>query len=157
MTDLPFARKLLEMKIKVTNMRRLVFLVALVSSSLYAGEIRKWIDEDGNVHYGDAPPSSVSSQSVRVIGAPSNPGKPLPRLSTSESAPETASNDSSSSKVPEDQAKLACDQARGDLQVINTSSRIRLKNADGTSRYMTTGEIESRRESSEKDIAEFCS
>lgn len=137
-------------------MRRLIFLAVLISSSLYAGEIRKWTDEDGNVHYGDAPPNTVTSQPVRVISAPSDPGKPLPRLSTSASSTETSASDSSDPEVPEDQAKIACEQARGDLQIIDTSSRIRLKNADGTSRFMSTEEIQARRENAEKDIAKFC-
>lgn len=137
-------------------MRHLIILATLVSCSLNAGQIHKWIDEDGNVHYGDAPPYTVTTEPVRVIGAPSDPGKPLPRLSTGESPTNTSSNNRSGEEVPADQAKLACDQAKGDLEIINNSARIRLKNADGTSRYMTTEEIEVRRENAEKDVTRFC-
>jgi hypothetical protein len=156
MTDFTFAPKLLKMKIKGNNMRRFTLLAMLVSCSLNAGQIHKWVDEDGNVYYGDTPPSSVTTEPVRVIGAPSDPGKPLPRLSTGDSPTKTSSNNSSGQGVPADQAKIACDQARGDLDVINKSSRIRLKSADGTVRYMTTEEIQARRESAEKDVAKFC-
>jgi hypothetical protein len=156
MTDFTFAPKLLNMKIKRNNMRRLIILATLVSCSLNAGQIHKWIDEDGNVHYGDAPPNTVTTEPVRVIGAPSDPGKPLPRLSTGESPTTTSSNNRSGEEVPADQAKLACDQARGDLDIIKNSARIRLKSADGTARYMTTEEIEARRENAEKDVARFC-
>ena len=156
MTVFTFAPKLLIMKIKQNNMRRLILLVTLVSCSLNAGQIHKWVDEDGNVHYGDAPPNTVTTEPVRVIGAPSDPGKPLPRLSTGNSPTETSSNDSSGQEVPADQAKRACDQAKGDLDIIKNSARIRLKSADGTARYMTTEEIEARRENAEKDVARFC-
>ena len=137
-------------------MRRLIILATLVSCSLNAGQIHKWIDEEGNVHYGDAPPNTVTTEPVRVIGAPSDPGKPLPRLSTGESPTKTSSNNRSGEEVPADQAKLACDQAKGDLEIISNSARIKLKSADGTSRYMTTEEIEARRENAEKDVARFC-
>jgi hypothetical protein len=129
MTVFTFTPKLLKLKTKERNMKYLVCLIILISSSAYAGSIHKWVDEEGNTHYGDAPPASVSTKELRVDVAPSDPGKALPRLGTSDSA--SASGNSSSgkpvSKVPEDQAKVACEQARGDLKIIKSNSRIRLK------------------------------
>jgi len=129
-------------------MRYLIYLSFIVSISLNAGGIHKWVDEDGNVYYGDAPPVTVQSKEVRVIGAPSDPGKALPRLGTgNESAPESDSASNSTadksdpSTVPEDQAKIACDLAKKDLKVIKRSNRIKLQSADGSSRFMTTEEI----------------
>jgi len=141
-------------------MKYLVCLFMLISSSAYAGAIHKWVDEDGNTHYGDAPPASATTKELRVDVAPSDPGKALPRLGTSDAASESGNtatgSGKSDSKVPEDQAKAACEQAQGDLKIIQSSPRIRLKNADGTSRYMTTEEIKARRENAEKDVKEFC-
>lgn len=146
-------------------MRNIIYLLILTSSSLYAGNILKWIDEDGNVYYGDAPPISVKTEQIRVISAPSNPGKALPRLSNIDSPddnntenPEVATGtDNESLKLPEDQAKVACKEATDDLRVIKRSSRIRLKSADGTTRYMTTEEIDERRDKAEKAVALHCS
>ena len=56
-------------------MRYLTYLVLVVSTSLNAGTIHKWVDENGNVHYGDAPPVKTKTENVRVQAAPSNPGK----------------------------------------------------------------------------------
>ena len=139
-------------------MRYSVFLILLASMSLNAGSIHKWVDEEGNVHYGDSPPVSAKTEGVRVQGAPSNPGKALPRLGS----PGTSSADGSSTdaangdQVPEDQAKLACDAAREDLKVIGNSSRIKLKSADGSTRYMTSEEIEERKTQAEADVERFC-
>ena len=55
-----------------------------------------------------------------------------------------------------DQAKAACDAAQDDLRVISSSSRIRLKSPDGTTRYMSTEEIEQRKSQAEADIKQFC-
>lgn len=163
MTILDFARKLLIMKKKGMNMKFLLYLLILVSTSLSAGEILKWIDEDGNINYGDAPPLEAKAEPVKVIRAPSNPGKALPRLSGS-----SASNASSSSgdnqnasnqqfsNTPEAEAKIACENARKDLKVISSSSRIRLKSADGSVRYMSAEEISQRKQTAEEDIAQFC-
>ena len=160
MTVFTFARNLLEMKTKERNMKYLICLFILISSSAYAGSIHKWVDEDGNTHYGDAPPASVTTKELRVDVVPSDPGKALPRLGTSDSASASGGGSTGSGKpvgkVPEDQAKTACEQARGDLKIISSSPRIRLKNADGSSRYMTTEEIKARQENAEKDVKEFC-
>jgi hypothetical protein len=32
-------------------------LIVCASFSLSAGSVQKWVDEDGNVHYGDQPPA----------------------------------------------------------------------------------------------------
>ena len=163
MTVFTSACKLLEYRQKGADMRNIVYLLILTSSSLYAGEILKWVDEDGNIYYGDSPPLSVQAEQVRVTSAPSNPGKALPRLSTrnpenSNNAGGTniATNNDQQPRLPEDQAKIACQEATEDLSVIKRSSRIRLRSADGTTRYMTTEEINARRERAEKAVALHC-
>jgi hypothetical protein len=141
-------------------MKHLVCLITLLSSAAYAGSIHKWVDEKGNTHYGDAPPATVTTQELKVDVAPSNPGKALPRLGADDSGSNSSStasnNGKSSSKVPDDQAKTACEQAQGDLKIIQSNARVRLKNQDGTSRYMTTEEIKTRREKAELDVKSFC-
>ena len=145
------------------HMRIIICLLILTSSSLFAGSILKWVDEDGNIHYGDAPPIAVETERVRVISAPSNPGKTLPRLSggstgnSNKRGTNVAAGDTQDDlKLPADQAIIACEEATADLKVINRSKRIRLRSADGTTRYMTTEEIETRRGNAEKAVSLHC-
>lgn len=144
-------------------MRYFICLFLIFSASLNAGNILKWVDEEGNVHYGDAPPVSAKTEPVKVIGVPSNPGKALPRLGTGdESNSGSTSNVAETetkadpSNVPDDQAKSACDEARKDLKTISKSSRVRLRMADGSTRIMTTEEIAERRIQAEKDVENYC-
>ena len=145
-------------------MRNIICLLILASNSIYAGEILKWVDEDGNIYYGDSPPLSVEAEQIRVISAPSNPGRALPRLSNQGSKNQAntdgtkgvAGESQRTPKLPEDQAKIACKEANEDLRVIKSSSRIRLKSSDGTTRYMTTGEIDTRRKNAEKAVSLHC-
>ena len=140
-------------------MRYLIYLTLLVSASLNAGSIHKWTDADGNVFYGDTPPVSAKTEGVRVQSAPSDPGKALPRLGSPE-IPAAAEGDTpatdSNGNVPTDQAKIACENAKEDLDVIGRSSRIKLQLADGTSRYLSSEEIDARRAQAEDDIQRFC-
>ena len=141
-------------------MRYLIYLMLLTATSLNAGSIHKWTDDDGNVHYSDSPPLSVKTENVRVQAAPSNPGKALPRLSSpdtkttaSKNSTDTANNDN---QVPDDQAKIACENAQQDLRTISRSNRIKLRLDDGSTRYMTTEEIEDRKAEAEADLELFC-
>lgn len=139
-------------------MRYLICLALLLSLPLQAGTIKKWVDDEGNVHYGDAPPISAQTENVRVLSAPTNPGKALPRLNNgaNEEAAANSGAGDNAGKVPADQAKTACEAAKADLKVISSSSRIRLKAADGSTRYMTTEEIEQRKSQAEADVKQFC-
>lgn len=140
-------------------MRFLIYLTFIVFSTANAANIHKWVDEEGNVHYSDSPPVSTSTEQVRVIGAPSNPGRALPRLGNNASGTKGANADGNGKNdptVPEDQAKIACENAQKDLEVLNNSDRIQLRSADGSTRFMTTEEIAERRTSTEQDIERFC-
>jgi len=145
-------------------MKIIICLLILTSSSLFAGSIHKWVDEEGNIYYGDAPPITVETELVRVLSAPSNPGRALPRLSTDGSTGYSsnrgtnvaAGGDQEDPKLPADQAQIACDEATADLKVIKRSKRIRLRSADGTTRYMTTEEIKTRQEIAEKAVSLHC-
>lgn len=129
-------------------MRYLILLCILFAAGLQAASIHKWVDSEGNTHYGDAPPTAAKSEPVRVLSAPSNPGKALPRL--------TSDNETNANEVPADQSAIICKQARDDLAVIISSSRIQLKAADGSLRYLSTEEITTRKEKTEADIEQFC-
>jgi Domain of unknown function (DUF4124) len=165
MTVFNFARKLLELKAKEKNMKYFVCLLILISSSAYADSIYKWVDEDGNTHYGDIPPPSVHTEELRVDVAPSDPGRALPRLETSDpgsSAPSPSSPGSPDSAEPDpemtdDQAKAICEQAHLEIKVLNNSKRrTKVKNPDGSHRRMTTEERKANRKQSEQDIKDFC-
>lgn len=139
----------------------LFILITLTCLTANSAGIKKWVDENGNVFYGDTPPPSAQSQTIKTNKAPSNPGKPLPRLSTSSSPAASKPSDNSSqadveSTLEPEQAKEACETARKDLAVIEKSARIQLRSKDGSLRYMTKEEIATRLERSKNDIERFC-
>ncbi len=136
-------------------MRCLILLSLIISTSLSAASIQKWVDEEGTVHYGDAPPMLTKTESVRVQRATTNPGKALPRLNNSNNAA-TKPTAAKKHKLPKDQAKKACERARGDLEIINQNSQIKIRMADGTSRYMSTAEIDARKVDTKADVKKYC-
>jgi len=136
----------------------LLLLLGLFCNSLLAGTILKWVDERGVVHYSDSAPAHVPSKSVSVNSAPSDPGPALPRLTTgnNESNNPNAGKEPDPETVPDDQAQAACEQAQSDLRTINNSDRIKLRAADGSIRFMSTDEINARKEQARQDIENYC-
>ncbi len=139
-------------------MKHTLLLLLLVSGLVQAAGIKKWIDEEGVVHYGDAPPLQVQTEPVSVSRPPSNPGKPLPRLKIDQAGKNNVARGGAGATpiANEEEARKICERARKDLQIIETSTRIRLKQADGSERYMSKEEIEQRRDKSEKLIKKYC-
>jgi hypothetical protein len=163
MTTILVIRKLKILVPSKATMRYLTFLLLVVSTTLHAGAIHKWVDENGNVHYGDAPPARTKSENVRVQSAPSNPGKALPRLNSPQEA--TSSGGGSSTQpqtgdadpdVSEEQSAQICNSARQNLEVLEKSDRVKLKAADGTTRRLTKAEIDQRKAIAQSEVEQYC-
>jgi hypothetical protein len=144
-------------------MKRLIIPVIFIACSSHAAGIQKWVDEDGQIHYGDSPPAKSKTEQVRISRPPSNPGKALPRLGDTQKEnkdePETGGEQPASASAPqstEEEAKQFCDQAHKDLETLNRNSQVRLRLNDGTTRYMTQEERDQRRKQSEQDIERYC-
>jgi hypothetical protein len=136
----------------------LTVFTSLNSTSLHAGAIHKWVDDNGNVHYGDAPPTKTDSKNVRVQSAPSDPGKALPRLKAStDDSDEAAGGAGNTQKVSAERASKICESAKADLNIISTSTRIKLQAEDGSIRYLSDEEIAERQASSQAEVDRFCS
>jgi len=87
---------------KRTILMLLPAMAVLLSGTAAVAEIQKWVDLDGQVHYGDQPPSSVDATPVdlqpnvietdpalRPASRGEQPATPQPPEATSQTAPET--------------------------------------------------------------------
>ena len=139
-------------------MRYLIYLILAISTSLNAGSIQKWTDENGNVHYGDVPPAKTKSENVRVQSAPSNPGKALPRLNSSDDSDQAAdgNDEDNNQEGSEEQASKNCAIARSDLDIINNSIRVKLQEPDGNVRYLSESEIAERKAVAQAQVSRSC-
>ena len=142
-------------------LQKFIFVImtclTLISTQLHAAGIQKWIDEKGQTHYGDTPPPQVKAQEIRTSKRPSVLGKPLPRFTGLSSATKsTRKNQPVENTLEPAQAAEACKNAQEDIKVIKRSSRIQLRAADGSLRYMTKEEIKQRLARSEDAVKRFC-
>ena len=141
-------------------MKRLLIPILLLSSNSFAAGIQKWVDEEGEVNYGDRPPIKTRTQVINVSRPPSDPGRPLPRLNDTKNA--QGSEQSKPAPEPETASKTTeesnniCQRARKDLDTLNQNDVIRLKLDDGTERILSDEEIDARRKRLENNLNLYC-
>jgi hypothetical protein len=60
--------------------RRALALATLLAAAAAHGQVYRWVDEQGKVHYGERPPSGAKAKAVDEKPAPP-PGAPAPKAS----------------------------------------------------------------------------
>lgn len=107
-------------------------LIAFAAVAAQAGEVYKWVDKDGKVHYGDRP--KHEAQQVEIRGA-------------SEDGTETA-------QAPANEAE--CQRKRAQLETYKKASAIRETDNLGRVREYTGAEREQLLALTEKQANEAC-
>jgi len=159
-------RSLSPVKLNNSFSKGLLFLAIFsISNYCYSG-IYKWVDEQGNVHYGQQRPASVQAERMRVQSyAPEDTSSyKRPVLDTNGDATEGKSETSDADtpeKKPESKAEkkqrlAACAQARKNLTRMQTVGRIRSKDKDGNTSFISQKQKEQKMQQSRDLISKHC-
>lgn len=106
-------------------MKKYAFLLLLVMPMLYAEELYRWVDADGNVQYTQTPPPAGINAEVKTLkDAPTAAaeGRPQPKEEEkTEATAEPAANDADKMMAE----KIAnCHKSMQDLQVLESKSEV---------------------------------
>ena len=119
----------------------------------------KWVDEKGNVHYGQHPPADTNYERMKV--EKSRPGEtPPPAPASSGSTNQAGSSTGSSKVVKEELSKNQeiraknCEAAKKNLEIYTVYKRYRDK--EGNVVRMDDEERLKKIEEAKQHIAEFC-
>ena len=114
-------------------MRRLILtgsLLLALSTTAMAGQVYKWVDAQGNTHFGSQPPEGQQATSINTNVA--TPKTPAPAAAKPAAAvAETDEQKAIDSKVKEDVAKQEaerkqyCDTVRTNLSQLQNNPRVR--------------------------------
>jgi len=152
------------------SLKSCLMLTCLIfSSASLAGSFYKWVDEEGNVNYGERPPEHVSNsdtnvQKIKTDSAPSKGEERSDRPSTSNSPRGNTESEveknlaEANEKIEErkKEMKKNCATARKNLEVLTSHGRVKETGLDGEQRYLTDEEHKSRVVQSTKFIDENC-
>lgn len=142
-------------------------LAITVSSAVYADEIYKWTDEDGNVHYEDRPSGEPSEQRLQFSYNRTDSTTVDERVKAQREVENTrrearADKDAEDQTIAEERAaaekKLEqCQQYRASLKVMLESRRVYREDEAGERTYLDDTARAEARTKAEELIKETCS
>jgi len=150
-------------KFRLTLMVSLAALLA--SGTAVAGEIYKWTDEDGNIHYEDRPTGDTTMVRLDVRSTDTDNTVVQARLDKDREAREAARQVASEAppkmtkeELRDEQAKRQeqCQMYRDRLQSFLRSQRLYEEDDAGERTYLSDDEIMAARSRVEDQIQEYC-
>jgi hypothetical protein len=155
-------------KISMMNTRLLltVSLAALLASGLaVAGEIYKWTDDDGNVHYEDRPTGDTQFEHMNIVSKNTDNSIVQARLDANRKAREAARQVASEAppemtreelRAEQQKRKDVCQKYRDQLQSFLRSQRLYTEDEAGDRSYLSEVEVMAARTRVEGQIQEYC-
>ena len=146
----------------------ILFITAALafSASAVAGEIYKWTDEDGNVHYEDRPDGKEVERVA--INSSSTNNSAVSASNDARRAREDARSDARSQRdldqqraaeeelLAADRAKK-CQESRSRMETYLQARRLYKEGDDGERVYLDDSQIMEARDEAQEDIQAFCS
>ncbi len=139
-------------------------LTLLVTGGALAGEIYKWTDAEGNVHYGDVP---VDAQSERLAIKSTSTNNANVQAQTQARVDARAQEREAAARLPDgpsseelraaaEQRAEQCTANKAQLQKFLTSRRIYREDENGERVYMDEAEMQATREQAVNRVEEYC-
>ena len=145
----------------------LICFLSFFSSTLfppaYAESVYKWVDAQGNIHYGDRPQGNAT-QTLRVVPAPPVDTASQQRLEALKKQDKNNTSkkeaEAKAERAPESNKEVAkrnCSVAKQNLAQLENSGLFLIeKDKDGTDRLMPPEERSKNTEAARKDIERWC-
>lgn len=117
----------------------------------------KWLDEGGNVTYGDHPPMGVEAQEIRIsTGTSSNNDDNAAESPAADSKSGNATIAAANSGVSPEKAKELCEQAKNNLEVLENSALIRQTDENGEVRILGDEEKKEQIDTAKTIKQQYC-
>jgi len=158
--------------IQVSLIYKLLLITLLGFSPInsFAAGIYKWVDEAGVVHYGQQRPNNTASKSMNVqLKAPvdtstysrssnklNNTGKPANNTANKAPGDNTEPKKKKETKAEKKRRLAACVDARNNLATMQSIGRIRSKDKDGNTSYLSQKQKEEKMKKTQDLINKHC-
>jgi len=149
-----------------TRLLLTVSLAALLAGGLaVAGEIYKWTDDDGNVHYEDRPTGDTDVQHMDVVSMNTDNSIVQARLDANREARDAARQVASEAppemtkeevRAEQQNRQEQCQKFRDQLQSFLRSQRLYQEDDSGARSYLSDDEVMAARTRVEGQIQEYC-
>ncbi|MDG9923717.1 MULTISPECIES: DUF4124 domain-containing protein [unclassified Pseudomonas] len=141
-------------------MRRMILACSVLlalSTGATAGQIYKWVDGQGNVHFGSQPPEGQDAAAVTPNIAQPKLTAPTPAVKNTEKSEQDIVDEKVRQEVAKQEAerKKFCEAARYNLAQLKNNPRARIE-VKGEVRRLSEEERQAQISEIEKAIAENC-
>lgn len=130
-----------------------------------ASDIYRWVDADGNVHYGDKP-VGAQSERLAIESKPTDQARVAAQAQArvearaqkreAEAAAAAAGPSEEEQQAQAEERRKACEQSRANMQRMVTSRRLYREGENGEREYLNEAEMQATRQRVEKEINEYC-
>lgn len=142
-----------------------ILIILLAMAPLHAGQVYKWVDEQGNVHFGDRP-HGQAAETVRVRPPPASALATPNQGSRQEKTQkllrawdeERREKDDKKAKVAaeNEEAKRRCHDARDELRGMDAGKRYYNLDQQGERQYLNETELKQRRARWQAEVDRWC-
>jgi len=143
-----------------------LMLAMAMAGTAIAGDIYKWTDEEGNVHFGDRP-LGEQPERLAIQSKPTDPAK-IQAMAQARSQAAAKAAEEAAAAQPEgpseeelqaqaNERAQKCTTYRAQLQKYVTSRRLYREDESGERVYLDEGEMQAAREQVETRVEEYCS
>jgi len=142
------------------------FSLLLAAPGAFAGKVYKWVDKQGNVHYGAQPEESGGAQEMdikvktpAVEEEPESTEKAESKNQDSEAEKVKVSNEQEAEEIEKKNAEIRkrnCSVAKKRLGSINAGGRLYEVNEKGERTFWDDATTASKRAEAEAQVAEWC-
>jgi hypothetical protein len=136
-----------------------IFLLA--QSTSYAG-VYKWVDENGQVHYGEKP-GNTGAEEVTIRQNETTTPRAIKKTEGDEDSDETTSEETAQKEpewvevpVPKKEKRKLCNEAKSDLAAISGRGRMREINEKGEYIFLTEEQRQQRISAAKKKQKKYC-
>ncbi len=141
-----------------------LMLAVAAAGPAAAGDIFKWTDEDGNVHFEDRP-AGENPEKVAIQSKPTNPARVQAMVQSRADAAAKAAEAEAAPTGPSSEELQAqadarvekCSKYRAQLQRFVTSRRLYRQDENGERVYLDEEETQAARERVENQVQDYCS
>lgn len=153
------------MRITLPNLLSLLCLIgSIMLTQPLLAKTYKWVDENGVTQYTATPPPTGDFKAIKAPSKPAvDPAKAQSELEKRLEAFTKRKDDTNKAQKEADDAatktaesKKNCEQAKKNLNLLITKVRVRYKEKDGSSRYLTDDEREANMKRAQDAIKKYC-
>ncbi|MDT8283220.1 MAG: DUF4124 domain-containing protein [Gammaproteobacteria bacterium] len=131
-----------------------------MSAGPVSADIYKWVDETGQVHYGEQP-AGPDAEKVKIRTNETTKPRPVNKTEKKDASAiakekQQAAEEKKKQALTKKDKKKYCNEASSDLAAINSRGRMREINAKGEYIYLTEAQRQQRIAAAKKKQQEFC-